>query len=343
MIRTRPAPGDRAVGFTLVELLVLIAVIGLVIAILIPAIPAARETARRAQCTNNLRQIGLGMYEYHDLLGTLPPGTKGCCWGTWMLFILPYIEQEALYNSWNFVGNNRDDATLYGGLFRYSGAANTSVTTRPIETYYCPSDLAPSKRAARRGVTSQNYVVNFGNTICTQTPFYLYQGAKKPFLGAPFTDMGAPVRDVTAPPRSADGTGTFNYSSISDGLSGTMLTSEVLAGTGGDRRGYSWWGFAAQFTALQPPNSSYPDVLQSSGDCGEVPPNPPCAAATGGSTGDLYVGLGPLNIPRSRHGGGVDVGMADGSVRVIRNAIHPGVFQALGSARGNEMVSTDSY
>ena len=100
----------RRLGFTLVELLVVIAIIALVIAILLPAVPAARETARRTQCTNNLRQIGLAMHEYHDHLGSLPPGVKGCCWGTWLLFILPCIEQESLFNAWNFAGNNRDDA-----------------------------------------------------------------------------------------------------------------------------------------------------------------------------------------------------------------------------------------
>ena len=80
------------------------------------------------------------MHEYHDLLGSLPPGTKGCCWGTWVLFILPYIEQENLYNAWNFVGNDRDEESGYGNMFRYNGAANITVTSRPIDTYYCPSD-----------------------------------------------------------------------------------------------------------------------------------------------------------------------------------------------------------
>ena len=154
------------------------------------------------------------MHEYHDLLGSLPPGTKGCCWGTWVLFILPYIEQENLYNAWNFVGNDRDDETAYGGMFRYNGAANLTVTSRPIDTYYCPSDTFRRKRLAPRGVTSQNYVVNFGNTISTQTPFYLYHGTKKPFLGAPFTDMGAPDLDVTSDVAQAAHAGTVNFSGI---------------------------------------------------------------------------------------------------------------------------------
>ena len=181
----------RRAGFTLIEVLVVVAVICVVIAILLPAIPAARETARRARCTNNLRQIGLAMNEYHDLLGSLPPGTKGCCWGTWLLFILPYIEQENLYDAWNFVGNDRDQESGYGSMFRYNGAANHHGDVAPIDTYYCPSDPIRGTLVASRGVTSQNFVVNFGNTISGQPPYYLYSGKKKPFLGAPFTDMGA--------------------------------------------------------------------------------------------------------------------------------------------------------
>ena len=173
----------------------------MVIAILLPAVPAARETARRAQCTNNLRQIGLAMHEYHDHQGSLPPGAKGCCWGTWILFILPYIEHESLFNAWNFAGNNRDDATAQGGMFRYCGAANSTVSWRRIDTYYCPSD--PYRRMIRAGggggVTSQNYVVNFGNTISNQTPFYLFNGTKKPFRAPPSPTWALP--NPTSPRR----------------------------------------------------------------------------------------------------------------------------------------------
>ena len=128
------------VGFTLIEVLVVIAVLAILVAIVLPAVPAARETARRIQCSNNLRQIGLAMHDYHDQQGSLPPGVKGCCWGTWLLFILPNLEQESLFNAWNFVGDNRYDQSVQGGLFRYAGAANTTVTSSHIETYYCPSD-----------------------------------------------------------------------------------------------------------------------------------------------------------------------------------------------------------
>jgi prepilin-type N-terminal cleavage/methylation domain-containing protein len=330
-------------GFTLIEVMVVIAVLAILVAIVLPAVPAARETARRVQCSNNLKQIGLAMHDYHDQQGSLPPGVKGCCWGTWLLFILPNLEQESLFNAWNFVGDNRYDQSIQDGLFGYAGAANTTVTSSHIETYYCPSDPHNGKRACFASVTSQNYVVNFGNTITNQTPFYLYNGSKMPFLGAPFTDMGAPDRDVTAAtPEGGDG-GTVSFAGISDGLSTTMLVSEVVVGSGRDLRGFSWWGYAAQFTGLQPPNSSSPDVLQSSDDCPSVPPTPPCIAASGSVSGDVYIGLGMATAPRSKHSWGVYVGMADGSVRFVRNSVSLFLFQALSSTRGGEIVTYDSY
>ena len=330
------------VGFTLIEALVLMAVLALLVALVLPAVPAAREKARRVQCTNNLRQIGLAMHDYHDQQGSLPPGVKGCCWGTWLVFILPNLQQQSLFNAWNFVGDSRYDQHIQGGMFRYAGAANTTVTSSRIDKFYCPSDRNNVNLTGIGGVTSQNYVVNFGNTITSQTPFYLYNGLKIPFLGAPFTDMGAPDCEVAVGTQQDDG-GTVSFAGITDGQSGTMLVSEVLVGSGRDLRGFSWWGYGAQFTGLQPPNSSAPDVLQSSDDCGTVPPNPPCAAATGRVSGDVYIGLGMGTIPRSKHASGVYVGMADGSVRFIKNSVSPFLFQALSSTRGSEIVSYDSY
>jgi prepilin-type N-terminal cleavage/methylation domain-containing protein/prepilin-type processing-associated H-X9-DG protein len=333
---------NRRLGFTLIELLVVIAIIAVLISLLLPAVQAAREAARRAQCTNNLKQIGLAMHNYHDQQGSLPPGVKGCCWGTWLLFILPYIEQGNMYNAWNTAGNDRFETLgLQGtGLFRYSGAANTTVTSRRVNTYMCPTDPNALSLVGIGTITSQNYVVNFGNSIITQPPFYLYNGVRLAFQGAPFTDMGSPDTDVTSGPS----VGTFNFAGIPDGLSTTMLTSEVLVGTGFDFRGYSWWGYAAGFTGLNGPNTSFPDVLQSASYCGSVPPNPPCTGATGSlSTGGVYTGLGMVNNPRSKHSGGVNVGMGDGSVRFMKNSINYFIFQALASTKGSEIISSDAY
>src|SRR5215831_11151959 len=94
----------RQRGFTLIELLVVIAIIAVLIALLLPAVQAAREAGRRAQCVNNLKQIGLAMHNYQSSSNCLPPGMRGCCWGSWLVPVLPYVEQQALFNAWNSVG-----------------------------------------------------------------------------------------------------------------------------------------------------------------------------------------------------------------------------------------------
>jgi prepilin-type N-terminal cleavage/methylation domain-containing protein len=91
------------VGFTLIELLVVIAIIAVLIALMLPAVQAAREAARRSQCVNNLKQLGLAVMNYESTHGALPPGTKYQVWGSWMLFVLPYLEKGAQFNSYNLM------------------------------------------------------------------------------------------------------------------------------------------------------------------------------------------------------------------------------------------------
>jgi prepilin-type N-terminal cleavage/methylation domain-containing protein/prepilin-type processing-associated H-X9-DG protein len=349
--------GRRQAGFTLIELLVVIAIIAVLIALLLPAVQAAREAARRMQCTNNLKQIGVAMHGYHDQQGSLPPGMKGCCWGTWLVYVLPFVEQQSLYNAWNSVGDDRYDGGIQAGMFRYDGVANITVVSTRVKTYMCPTDpnnLANTYDSQTIGnatftATAQNYVVNFGNTIINQTPVYVNNGVSVRFLGAPFTDMGAPDTDIVgyAGPVVS---GTVNFSGLVDGLSNTMMTSEVLVGQSQsgsifDYRGQSWWAYAAQFTGLNAPNSSSPDVGQFSSYCLNGMGNPPCTGATGGvdSTGTTYTGLGMVNTPRSKHPGGVNAGMCDGSVRFIKNSVNVNVFQSIASARGGEIVGSDAY
>ena len=92
---------SRRRGFTLIELLVVIAIIAVLIALLLPAVQSAREAARRAQCVNNLKQIGLACMNYESTMEVLPPGIKGSIWGTWMVFVLPFTEQLYFLNSRN--------------------------------------------------------------------------------------------------------------------------------------------------------------------------------------------------------------------------------------------------
>jgi prepilin-type N-terminal cleavage/methylation domain-containing protein/prepilin-type processing-associated H-X9-DG protein len=337
---------NRRLGFTLIELLVVIAIIAVLIALLLPAVQAAREAARRAQCTNNLKQIGIAMHNYHDQQGTLPPGLKGCCWGTWLIYVLPYVEQQPMFNAWNSYGDDRcENAGIQNGQFRYGGAVNLTVTRSHINSYLCPTDPNNLNLAGGSGwpVTSHNYVVNFGNSIVDQSPYYLWNGIKLPFLGAPFTDMGSPDVDI-AGYNGPSLAGTVNFSGIPDGLSVTMMTSEILVGQGFDLRGFNWWGGAPMFTGLYPPNSSQPDVTYTLGYCNVNGVNPPCASWTYSVTsGGTFTGLGLFNDARSKHPGGVNVGMCDGSVRFIKNSVNIYTFQSLGSAKGSEVISSDSY
>jgi prepilin-type N-terminal cleavage/methylation domain-containing protein len=163
----------RRRGFTLIELLVVIAIIAVLIALLLPAVQAAREAARRAQCVNNLKQIGLACLNYESAVGTLPPGTKGSIWGTYIVFILPYIEQQALYNAWNGLGDNR--TRTGAGTLTYSSPFNITVTSTRLNSFTCPADtpnapISTTVNGVTYRVTSHNYVVNFGNLFYNQDP-----------------------------------------------------------------------------------------------------------------------------------------------------------------------------
>ena len=121
-------------GFTLIELLVVIAIIAVLIGLLLPAVQAAREAARRSQCVNNLKQLGIALHNYHDVNGSFPPGNLAIngindpVQTTWTISMLPGMEQTPLYNSYNF------------SQFNFSPDNKTLRETR-VATFICPSDL----------------------------------------------------------------------------------------------------------------------------------------------------------------------------------------------------------
>jgi len=325
-------------GFTLIELLVVIAIIAVLIALLLPAVQAAREAARRAQCTNNLKQIGLGMANYESTFGSLPAGIKGCCWGSWIVFILPTMEQTSAFNGWNFNGDNAT-ATAAGGsnstLLRYDGAANTTISHTLFNVYLCPSDM-PAK--PREQIPSFNYAVNFGNTTFYQIATTGSGVSTVNFLKAPFSDMW-PSTAVNGGPKgyTVEQSGTVNLSAITDGTSNTVAVSEIVQGQApNDLRGFVHWGYAAAFETNLAPNSRLPDVLWSTYcDPNNLMSAPPCIIQS--------LAKNTVLGSRSRHAGGVNSVFVDGHVQFVKNSINLPVWQGLGSIGGGEVISSDAY
>jgi prepilin-type processing-associated H-X9-DG protein len=328
----------------LIELLVVIAIIAVLIALLLPAVQAAREAARRAQCVNNLKQIGLAVMNYESGNSCLPPGEKGCCWGTWCVYILPFIEGNNLYNSWNTSGNNSTAgvAAGYDTPFRYNGYTNTTVSHSQINSYMCPSDPNAGMFSSY-GARMHNYAVNYGNGDQSENSSESFPSPYNPslavvFNGAPFTDMGSPGIDLPTYAVGFTVTKPSTISSITDGMSNTLMASELKIPNpnGGDLRGYTFWGPSASFNTTITPNSTYPDVM---GNGGCVSTTPPCNGGVNDAQGNTEVYLGA----RGFHPGGVNAAMCDGSVKFFKNTISYQTWMALGSSQGAEVISADQY
>jgi prepilin-type N-terminal cleavage/methylation domain-containing protein len=316
-------------GFTLVELLVVIAIIGVLVALLLPAVQAARESSRRSQCSNNLKQLGLAVMNYADVNKTaLPVGEYSCCWGTWLVGLLPYVEQKEAFDNYKYFGALQNAAgnaiSQTDATTRYGGSQNTPVTTRQIQAYSCPSDTISASPGTYSGITFHNYVANHGNTSLARTATFgtTLGGQPNTFKGAPFTQ----VASWNSTPQ------TVRYADILDGLSNTLAFSETVQGRANDLRGFAWWNGGAHFEGYLPPNSSQPDILEAIGYCIKTnPANPPCDGPTS---------TNPSNIAaRSRHPKGVMAALCDGSVRFVANSVNLDTWRAVSSAYGAEAVN----
>jgi len=322
-------------GFTLIELLVVIAIIAVLIGLLLPAVQSAREAARRAQCVNNLKQLGIALHNYHDSLGSFPPGglnvkpvgVFSSPRQTWMPHIYPYMEATNIYNNFNFSLDGPPFGLPWYNTVNSFGP--TAVTAATISTLLCPSDGVDPKPF------KQKYPFDAADAVTN----YLSRSNYLAFMGN--NNHGAAfAKDITHL-KAAFGFNTVTrFADFQDGTSNSLLLGEYLTGAGRDEqdgRSCLWAdfaGYAHLYTQLTP-NSSSPDLLYPF-YCFSYPKlNLPCVGGTGGGTDTAAT--------RSRHPGGCNVLMGDGSVRFAKSTVNVAVWRALGSIAAGEVVSADSY
>jgi prepilin-type N-terminal cleavage/methylation domain-containing protein len=336
-----PMAGQRR-AFTLIELLVVIAIIGILIALLLPAVQAARESARRVQCMNNLKQVGIALHQYHGIHNVIVPGitstslavradtVQGLQYTPWPVMLLPGLEQTAIANSFNF------DLGSYGppalGLPGFS--ANSSLMGSKLNVFQCPSDREticrligyPGKAVVGIELSRGNYAANWGNTVWLQTNVPVIPAVE--YRASPFGAVN-----------------NRSFAAVSDGLSSTVFVSEILKGRDNDVRGLPWLVIPAANTYMCTlnPNSNLDNIFENNGgdklmseDLCVSETDVPCSIGdSNGST--LY------NGSRSLHPGGVHSLLGDGSVRFSKNIINPQVWAAIHSIAGGEVVGASDF
>jgi prepilin-type N-terminal cleavage/methylation domain-containing protein len=318
-------------GFTLVELLVVIAIIGILIALLLPAVQAAREAARRIQCTNNLKQLALAMHTYADAMRSFPPGSITAPpsgsninnpWlaaqstdsgannqhGTsWMLHILPFIEQGPMHSQWDFD-------------YSVSGSTNLALSQSNIAAFYCPS---------RRGEVEQTELTLGGNRTgggndyggCAGSGITFQESDDKPFQTATTANYWLYAQRRGILTRNS---GT-RFNAIVDGTSSTIAVGEVqrlYRPTSTAQRSQDGWAIGGAATLF----STYESTPVRSG------------TVEAGGTTNSGMNNGYFESPGSNHSGGSNFGIADGSVQFISENIDRHVLRKLGSMADGEVV-----
>jgi prepilin-type N-terminal cleavage/methylation domain-containing protein/prepilin-type processing-associated H-X9-DG protein len=374
----------RKNGFTLIELLVVIAIIAVLISLLLPAVQSAREAARRAQCTNNLKQIGLAIHNYHSTNDALPPSgsshyVNGNVRGPWSAKsrILPYMEQQALFNSINFA-LDPEWSNGYGVDCGSWECSNVTVKATRIDAYLCPSDLRKGNRNNRSSVVNVvsnpdvAQTTNYNENIGGNRWFYGGQPNGIAYYHGSTADSGNNYLESQTRQ-------TLSFASISDGLSMTAFWSEYVKGDGqgpgdsSDGLGMVYFFNAPYTTNTTGVASAVAGELLNSKLCdastgknfswrGErwvtqdefrggfyshtSPPNRKSCSYSGGVGGaDSNIAsfvFEAISTSSSSHPGGVNVLFGDGSVRFVKNSVNYQIWYAIGSRAGGEIVSADA-
>jgi len=342
----------------LIELLVVIAIISVLIALLLPAVQSVREAARRIQCTNNLKQIGLGIHNYESIASALPPSNiAGYINGTFTYNgfsvharVLPFMEQGVAFNSINF-------------FFTHRTVQNSTVVGLALTCFLCPSD------------PNMDGLTSFPSGVNARVPCYGFNEGDW-FIWNALSTSGynnpPTTRGVFGPNVSR------RIAAFTDGTSQTLLATDVKAlnpfcQVGGQ---FSEPNLSSPTAPLPSPNvdplsvaSEYTTVAacnavppgtghtawvdgnsQETGMTTAFPPNKPAINPTSHADLDILTLLISKNQPlygaitaRSYHPGGVNTLLADGSVRFVKSSIDGMTWRALGTIAGGEVIGGDSY
>jgi type II secretory pathway pseudopilin PulG len=313
---------------------VVIAIIGVLIALLLPAVQMAREAARRMQCTNNQKQVVLAMHNYHDTQQSFPWGARGAIFETWALQVLPFIEKIQI-------------AEKYDRSLDVSSGDNLSLLTDlVISPYTCPSD-GNNNKTQWSVFMEHNYVVCMGR----EGIFDFYETRPAPYDprnslidGIVFAKESQYRAMFTGSSDSYNGDPypiTVTMEDVIDGTSNTVALSETIQGlspdgTLNDARGMIWCGLYCFFNTNQTPNTMEADITDYYGyETGhEQHRLLPCETVDTDPKG-FYLQY----AARSWHTGGVNAGLADGSIRFIPNQINLEIWRAAGSTNGSEISS----
>jgi prepilin-type N-terminal cleavage/methylation domain-containing protein/prepilin-type processing-associated H-X9-DG protein len=328
-------------AFTLIELLVVIAILAVLIGLLLPAVQKVREAARRMQCANNLKQIGLAMQNYMDTNRTLPPngiftysGSTVVQTSNWSAVsrILPFLEQENLFRGMDFT-------TSY--------STQPGITSKRVATYICPSEVndrgSGTDPLYGNKYWTLNYAVNLGTWAVLTRKALGMQGGD----GAFSPNRGLAPRDFTD--GMSNTLALAEVKSYTTRLSGSSTTSIFAPvppppSSPGDLTAFS----LAAFDATKQTHAEWVDgKVHETGFTTVFPPNTVVSYTSGGTTYDVdFITATEANVgdtyaavtARSYHTGGVNALLLDGSVRFVRNGVRQELWRALGTRHGGEVV-----